>query len=43
MVICRFQEDLPEKTMLLNEMGVTVYVLEESRVIDHEAGLDFLT
>jgi hypothetical protein len=43
MVICRFQEDLPEKTMLLNEMGVPVYVFEESKVIDHEAGLDFLT
>jgi hypothetical protein len=43
MIICRSQEDLPEKTMLLNEMGVPIYVLEDGRIIDHEVGLDFLT
>lgn len=34
MIMCRSQEDLPEKTMLLNEIGVPIYVLEESRIIE---------
>lgn len=33
MIMCRSQEDLPEKTMLLNEIGVPIYVLEDSRII----------
>lgn len=36
MVMCGSQEDLPEKTKLLYEIGIPVYVLEESRIIDHE-------
>ena len=36
MVMCGSREDLPEKTKLLNEIGIPVYVLEESRIIDHE-------
>ncbi len=43
MIMCRSQEDLPEKTVLLNEMGIPIYVIDESRIIDHEVGLDFVT
>jgi hypothetical protein len=42
MIICSSQEDLPEKTMLLNEMGIPIYILEESRIIDHEVAGDSL-
>lgn len=31
---------MPEKTMLLNEIGVPIYVLEDSKIIDHEANLN---
>jgi hypothetical protein len=40
MIMCRSQEDLPEKTMLLNEIGVPIYVLEDSKIIDHKANLN---
>ena len=33
MIMCRSLEDLPEKTMLLNEIGVPIYVLEDCRII----------
>ncbi len=42
MIMCRSQEDLPEKMTLLNEIGVPIYVLEESRIIDNETAGDSL-
>ena len=36
MILCISLKHLSEKTNLLTEMGVPIYVLEESRIIDHE-------
>lgn len=36
MVLCGSQEDLPQKAKQLYEIGIPVYVLEESRIIHHE-------
>ncbi len=33
MIMCSSQEHLSEKTKLLNEIGISIYVLEESRLI----------
>ncbi|WMJ87954.1 hypothetical protein [Anaerocolumna sp. MB42-C2] len=41
-IMCSTQTDLPEKTMLLNEIGIPIYVLEESRIIDHKTADDSL-
>lgn len=43
MIMCNSQEHLSEKTKQLNEMGIPIYVLEESMIIDHEVGRDSLT
>lgn len=42
MIMCSSQEHLSEKTRLLNEIGIPIYVLEESRIIDHEMAGDSL-
>jgi len=42
MIMCSSQEHLSEKTKLLNEMGITIYVLEDSKIIDHKVGQDSL-
>lgn len=42
MIMCSSQEDLPERTKLLNEIGIPIYVLEESRMIYHEMEGDSL-
>jgi hypothetical protein len=36
MIMCQSQKDLPEKTMLLDKIGIPIYVFEESRIIDNE-------
>lgn len=36
MIMCKSQKDLPEKTTLLKEFKIPIYILEESRIIDHE-------
>lgn len=39
MILCSSQEHLSEKAVLLIEMGIPIYALEESRIIDNnEAG-----
>ena len=42
MIMCSSQEYLPEKTKLLIEIGIPIYVLEESRIIDQEMVCDSL-
>lgn len=42
MIMCSSQEHLSEKTSLLNKIGIPIYVLDESRIIEHEVGLDSL-
>lgn len=43
MIMCSYLEDLTEKMKLLNKIEIPIYVLEESRIIDHEVGLNSVT
>ncbi len=43
MIMCSSKEHLSEKITLLNKIGIPIYIIEESRIIDHEVGLDSLT